>query len=177
MVAKGLCVLSFCLSFMSVPVFAQGGGPGGLADTTYDPVVLPSYPRQSGTLFKVTRVVGPGMPTEYPSATALDLDPNTAALYVINDVLEPTARLGVQTGLLLFSQQLQSLSVIPRVNSARISANFIFRLNGKQVGGVIRRQTIASATAPLGATANQGTKRACLGIADRNWQRKDMSRH
>ena len=164
MVAKGLCIISFYLSFTSVPVFAQGGCPGGLADTTYDPVVLPSYPRQPGTLFKVTRVVGPGMPTEYPTPVALDLDPNTAALYVINDVLEPTARLGVQTRLLLSSQLWQSLSVIPGVNSARISANFIFRLNGKQVGGVIRRQTIASATAPLGATATQGIKRACLGI-------------
>ena len=131
---------------MSVPVFAQGGCPGGLADTTYDPVVLPSYPRQPGILFKVTRVVGPGMPTEYSTATALDLDSNTAALYVINDVLEPLARLGVQTRLLLFSQLWQSLSVIPGVKSARISSNFIFRLNGKQVGGVIRRQTIASAT-------------------------------
>ena len=61
----------------------------GFADTTYKPVAseLPGYPGQLN-IFKVTRVVGPGLPTEYTVPNSLTLDSSILDQYIAQGVLK-----------------------------------------------------------------------------------------
>ncbi len=151
---------------IATPVLAQTRPTceDGLADTTYKPVPgeLPGYPGQLN-LFKVTRVVGPGLPTEYALPTSLTLNSSTVEQYIAQGVLKRQGSLEVKSRLTFPANAWALLGSIPGVSSVTISAKYVYFFNGVRVFETGRKITL-SATAPLGTAQSLGEKSHCVGI-------------
>jgi pimeloyl-ACP methyl ester carboxylesterase len=131
------------------------------ADTTYLPATLPTFPRQPTALYKVTRVVGPGLTSEYPAPDGLTITPANLDLYVANGVLKQNASIQAQSRMILGAPFWQLVNTIPGVTSARVRATYRFYLNRSQqtpqLLGTVRRDVLVNSANPLGLNAGQKT--------------------
>jgi hypothetical protein len=112
------------------------------------------------TFFRVTRVVGPGLPAEFVPGTPGAIVPANWAIYTQNGVVSPTARVEVQAGLFIDSSFYYNTHPFGGSDPVTVNATVTFTLNGTAItqpiflNATVTSPTTVTQSVPLCVTVN-----------------------
>lgn len=126
-------------------VFAQGASARG---PQFDyPIISPMYTASRATFFRVTRVVGPGLPTEFASGTPGAIASANWPVYTQNGVVSTLARVEVSSIMVIDPAFYYNTHLLGGNDPVNIVASVTFTLNGTAIAPpIIYNVTVTSPT-------------------------------